>query len=115
MSTDASADPFVAEPWAYPGEPVESTEVLHGCKHHLMSPSLDRRLGQARVSTNCDPPRVTLNEFLLSKNAASVDARTVVVAVGSNASPVVLNHKFGKGNVSTTIPFVTATMTGVAS
>ncbi|WP_156675173.1 hypothetical protein [Mycobacterium sp. E2989] len=93
---------------------MKSTQVLHHGKANPMSPALHRRLGQARVSAEDGSSRVTLNEFLLTANAASVDARTVVVSVGSNASPIVMTNKFQRSNVSTTIPFVTASLTGIA-
>jgi hypothetical protein len=44
----------------------------------------------------------------------ALDGRQLVVAVGSNASPAVMHRKFARQGASTTIPFVTGTVTGLA-
>ena len=108
-------DDFAKAPWTYPGQPLEkSSLVSQGLLHSLeVAKDPPRRLGQARIVDEDDNMGGPLNEFLLNENAANVDQRALVVAVGSNASAVVMHRKFHDHNVSTTIPFVTATLHSV--
>jgi hypothetical protein len=86
-------DDFSREPWDYPGDILKESRVLHrGCLRPI-EPRPKRRLGKAWVDEDDEFPRASLNEFLLLANVANVDQRTLVVAVGSNASPIVIHRK----------------------
>ena len=98
---DLTSDDFAVEPWAYPGVPLARSSVLFRGRLH--------DLDHGRVVGR----RLTLDEFLRNADAPGVDERTLVVAVGSNASPVVTHRKFAGDGVSTTVPMVTATLRGV--
>ena len=98
---DLTSDDFAVEPWAYPGVPLARSAVLFRGRMH--------DLDHGRVVDR----RLTLDEFLRNADAPGVDERTLVVAVGSNASPVVTHRKFAGDGVSTTVPMVTATLRGV--
>jgi hypothetical protein len=106
-------------PLKYPGAPVESTSLLlPECVHRLV-PRPGRRLGQARVE-RCDDCAardglrvVPLNYELLRWNAAGVDARYAVAAVGSNASTDVLRTKMERAGVEPIIPLIRARLANV--
>ena len=98
---DLTSDDFAVEPWVYPGVPLARSAVLFQGRLH--------DLDHGRVGDR----RLTLDDFLRNADAAGVEERTLVVAVGSNASPVVTHRKFAGGGVSTTVPMVTATLRGV--
>jgi hypothetical protein len=116
MSSDQSSTrtDFAASPLSYPGETAEhSMLVLPGCSHPLtLLPG--RRLGQARsrLCANCTKndgfERPSLNYELLMNNAANIDSRFPVVAVGSNASPAVMRGKMDRVGMRSVFPFVTA-------
>lgn len=103
-SLDSSSDDFRVAPWDYPGTPAPFSGLVH--RDGLIPLRQGRRrLGQALVSlADEDPAR--LNVVLLKSNAAPVDTRSLVVAVGSNASPAVLRRKFSGRGVSTTFPLL---------
>jgi hypothetical protein len=84
-----AADDLTAGPWAYPGTAAECSGVLEG-----------GRFTQRPVSD------------LLT--AAASEARTAVVAVGSNASPAVMHRKLSRNGVGGAVPLVAGTLTGCA-
>jgi hypothetical protein len=80
-------DDLAACPWAYPGTAATCSGLLEG--------------GRFTPRPACD----------LLAGAAS---RTLVVAVGSNASPAVMHRKLARHGVSGPVPLVAAKLTGCA-
>jgi hypothetical protein len=109
-------------PTTYPGLWPTTSILLAGDRHFRLQLRLGRRLGQARVMSGqgltgdetrpSDPP---LNYALVRYNVAPVDDRVPVLAVGSNASPAQLRHKFANSGVSLVMPLVRATVEGLAA
>ena len=83
------------EPLDYPGERLTRAGLLVG----------DRLIAWT------DGP--DLERMLRVERAAPLSARTLVVAVGSNASPDVVRHKLARAGAGTVVPFVTGTLAGV--
>jgi hypothetical protein len=83
------ADDLSASPWAYPGTAPGCSGVLDGGRF---------------------TPRPASD--LLAYCAA--ERRTAVVAVGSNASPAVIQRKLSRQQVGGAVPLVPATLTGCA-
>jgi len=83
-------DPLAA-PTRYPGSPAPRSGLLVGGRFEPLSPDELNRLGQ--------PP---------------YDDRALVVAVGANASPAVLHRKLRREGLEDRVPFLTASLTGVA-
>jgi hypothetical protein len=83
-------DPLVA-PVRYPGAPAPGSGLLVDGRFEPLSPEDLNRLGQ--------PP---------------YDDRVLVVAVGANASPAVLHRKLRRDGLAVRVPFLAATLTGVA-
>lgn len=87
---------------AYPGRWPSGSVLLTGDAHWPLICQRDRRVGLTLVdwTQGSAPPadatrrRVPLHYALLSLGAAAVDHRVPVLAVGSNASPAQLRHKF---------------------
>lgn len=111
---DLTDDNFGEEPWSYPGRRLPYSAVLFQGTLRKLHCGKNRRIGQSRVSQPDGFSAAALNKFLLEANAASINQRTMVVAVGSNASPVVMHNKFKDKNVSTTIPFIIGSLEGIA-
>jgi hypothetical protein len=109
-------------PESYPGEnPGRSYFLLGACVLPLR-PIPKRRLGQWRISdartleygargTEDLGPDCPLNYALLRANAAPIEERVPVLAVGSNSSPPQLVDKFS--NVRPAIPVVRAWLRGL--
>ena len=83
-------DPSVA-PACYPGPPAPGSGLLVDGRFEPLSPDELSRLGR--------PP---------------YDDRVLVVAVGANASPTVLHRKLRRGGLEGRVPFLAATLIGVA-
>jgi hypothetical protein len=83
-------DPLVA-PARYPGPPAPGSGLLVDGRFEPLSPDELGRLGR--------PP---------------YDDRVLVVAVGANASPTVLHRKLRREGLEAGVPFLAATLTGVA-
>jgi len=83
-----------------------------------MQLSQGRRLGQSHLKRDDNYPLRTksLNRALLESNAAPLDNRVLVVAVGSNASPEVMFRKLRNFSDTTgaVVPFVSGIMKGIA-
>lgn len=118
LSGDALSDPLI-----YPGKVPEQSALLLNDELLWLVPQARRQLGQFRVELedvdlagfpNVASDNVALNVALLAANAAPVDARCPVVAIGSNASPAQLTAKFHKQAVSRTVPMTRATLRGIA-
>ncbi len=86
--------PFV-EPLDYPGERLARAGLLVRDRLRAWTggPDLDR--------------------MLRAERATPLAARTLVVAVGSNASPDVVRDKLARAGADTVVPFVTGTLAGV--
>jgi hypothetical protein len=83
-------DPLVA-PARYPGPPAPGSGLLADGRFEPLSPDELSRLGK--------PP---------------YDDRVLVVAVGANASPAVMHRKLRREGREGPVPFLAATLTGVA-
>jgi hypothetical protein len=90
MPARFSDDPLAA-PARYPGPPAPGSGLLVDGRFEPLSPDELGRLGQ--------PP---------------YDDRVLVVAVGANASPAVLDRKLRREGLARRVPFLAATLTGVA-
>ncbi len=105
------------KPLDYPGAVASTPGLLvHGCFVPLRTVS-GRRFNQARTADSADGAAErwhALNHALLLANVAPMDARVLVVAVGSNASPAVLHRKFSTAAVSTAVPLSPCVVTGIA-
>jgi hypothetical protein len=110
-------------PLSYPGAWPQESILLAEDRHFPLDFPVGRRLGQARVVLQGrelpgDPDgtatEVPLNYALLRFNVASVNNRVPVLAVGSNASPAQMRHKFGRSGVSLVIPMVRAEVRGLS-
>lgn len=97
MSFDPTDDDFGVSPWLYPGRPAHTSGVLTGDRFVALDASPDG-----------------LEAVLRGTGEAPLSQRTIVVAIGSNASPAVMHRKFSTRSVSTTIPFLTGTVTNIA-
>jgi hypothetical protein len=84
-------DDPLASPAHYPGPPAPGSGMLVEGRFERLAPEALRRLTQ--------PP---------------YDDRVLVVAVGANASPAVLHRKLRREGVRDRVPFLAATLTGVA-
>lgn len=80
---DLTSDDFGVQPWLYPGTRPPTSGLLHDGSY-------------SRLDV-----------------LPSVAERYVVVAVGSNASPAVMNRKLAKDGVNNNVPFVLAEVTGL--
>jgi hypothetical protein len=98
------------DPLTYPGRwPPRS--ILHTDQALLPLDMLaDRPLGLARVGR-----ATTLDEMLLLCGSARADERTPVLAVGSNASPAQLRHKYRPAGIPSVMPMVRAWVEGLAA
>lgn len=114
-----------AVPLTYPGRcPDESVLLTRSAmkRLHLLP---GRRLGQARVELDdaADSPdegpsairELSLNYVLARLNAPPAASRAPVLAVGSNAAPSQMRHKFSGPGVSLIIPMVLAKVEGLAA
>lgn len=117
---DAAESPRV-NPLAYPGVWPETSVLLTDDDVVRLRLEPHRRLGQGVVFTGRDVPswaewptadRWGLSYVLQRLNRARVDVRYPVLAVGSNASPAQLWHKFHEHDVSPVMPMVVADVRG---
>jgi hypothetical protein len=91
---DLRSDDVARQPWTYPGVPVTVGGLLH--QGHLTE------LGADDVA-----------DALADLRVPGLAQRTCVVAVGSNASAVVLHRKLAAHGVSTTLPLRPVEVTGI--
>ena len=109
--------PPTLDPLTYPGEIPGYSYVLIGRSELVpLEPRKGRRLGQSIVSlseSDQDPDCTSLNYLLLKRNAAPIDDRHPVLAVGSNAAPAQLARKFAVNDVSPVVPVIRAEAPGL--
>lgn len=106
-------DDFAVAPWTYPGTPLSASAVAAGGFLHPLRPAADPRNSLVTVGNGAQP----LAEFLRAAGASDVGARTALVAVGSNASAVVMHRKLTEGrdgSVDTTVVYLTGAVHGLA-
>jgi len=114
---DLEAD-LEAEPWEYPGPLPPTSGLLVADRYARLTPVPSRRLGQSRVAIQPgeEGERCTewpLNYLLLRHNVPAVDARALVVAIGSNASPAVMRNKLRQHGESPVLPMIRGTLEDV--
>jgi hypothetical protein len=112
------------EPLRYPGTLVRRTCLLAGAWLYAVTPRAGVPVGGWRLAVDggplADPASgdgrpASLAAALQVARSASMDERFPVVAVGSNASPGQLAHKFTSGPlVSELVPMTRARVRGVA-
>jgi hypothetical protein len=97
-----------ASPINYPGPVLTSDSLLIGNWRYSMQPHQGLRLGSYLVTCDGGPLAATaiatLTDILASLSATPIEDRYPVVAVGSNASPGQLAHKFHDNWESSIIP-----------
>lgn len=105
-------------PLEYPWNPPSCSGIMSDNRFFDFALQMQRRLGQSHVrladnGTHADTQSV--NQYLVESNIATIDARFLVVAVGSNASPAVMRRKFAKyaKPISLVLPFVRGTIQGI--
>lgn len=89
----------MAAPWDYPGTATPHSGLL---------------LSGTFLPLHGDDGSQSLDDTLARAGVAPVAARTLVVAVGSNASPSVMRRKAAAGDASEVIPFFSGTLHGMA-
>jgi hypothetical protein len=99
----------------YPWSPASHSGLLVSHTYIEFELTRGRRLGLARVCEAEGTP-VSINQYLVESNVATIDSRVLVVAVGSNASPAVMADKFAQHSrrVGSVLPFVKCTVSGIA-
>ncbi|WP_353808247.1 hypothetical protein [Agromyces sp. SYSU T00194] len=107
MADLPGADLDLAEhyPWAVDARAC----VLTAAREWPVRPERGCGMGAARVAD-----ALTVDEFLEREGAAPIADRTLVVAIGSNASPAVIARKYASGGCGWATPFATGTLHGVA-
>jgi hypothetical protein len=114
LEADVAGEPDLAsEPWTYPGRPASGSGLLQGGTYRSLTVRPNRRLGQAVVNNDASTFGENLNYALLQANVAAVDARHLVVAIGSNAAPAVIHRKLAREGVNGVVPFVAGQVSGV--
>jgi hypothetical protein len=118
-------DAPVRRPLTYPGKIPSGSILLTRHAQYELQLLPERRLGQARVVLGDDDDlpggdysytdEVPLNYALLRFNRARADERVPVIAVGANAAPAHMRHKFIGPGVSLVVPLVAAEVAGLAA
>jgi hypothetical protein len=102
-------DHALGRPLGYPGQaPRTSGLLVDDAFHEVLSPT-DGSVGRWRVPARS----ASLDELMGAAGVAAIDARSPVLAIGSNASPAQLLRKFTTLGVSTVVPMTMATVTGL--
>lgn len=112
-------------PLSYPGRWPEQSVLLTRHAMNVLYLQPGRRVGQARVLLDDEEDipdegpssirELSLNYVLARLNAPPAANRAPVLAVGSNAAPAQMRHKFARPGVSLIIPMVHAEVEGLAS
>ncbi len=110
MSTVADGVDFVAAPWLYPGPAAPGTGLLTRDGYHRARARADFGASTLRLAGTTR----TVDGALRAAGVDGVRDRRLVVAVGSNACPAVVARKLTGGHVDPTVPFLRATVTGMA-
>jgi hypothetical protein len=105
-------------PDRYPGRLVQADSLMVGPWLYPMAARRDATIGEWLVRADGGPIGLTtgdvpLADALVRAGAAPVSGRYPVLAVGSNAAPGQLVHKFGARAVSTVIPLTVASVQGI--
>lgn len=114
VGIDLDGDDFSISPWLYPGTPGGHSGLLVGHAFVELRPVYGERVGRYRLTATEDGRRHDLDTALSTLDVAQTDERTLVVAIGSNASPAVMRRKFARAGVSRVAPLLRADLTGVA-
>ncbi len=105
------------DPFIYPGTPLMSDAVICGNWLYRMSPRQGLRVGDYEVALDGGPlsgdGAASLTEVLAEAGVTPIGQRYPVVAVGSNAAPGQLAHKFRSSWESTVIPMTAVYVTGI--
>lgn len=111
---DLPSDDFAKVPWSYPGAQAATSGLLVEDEYLRLQASAGRGAGHCQVVEGDASLCGRLDDVLLRSNVAAADRRTWVVAVGSNASPAVMSRKFSRAGVSTVVPLLKGTASGLA-
>lgn len=106
---EPDTDDLTARPWEYPGRAPATSGLLLGGSFLPLTPPPDGDWGAAHV-----PGVGTLDQAFLLAGGPPIAQRTLVLAVGSNASPAVMRRKFAVLGVDAVVPFVAARVEGLA-
>lgn len=101
------------KPWEYPGPPVARAGVLLGARFLPMTIREGWSLADAVVAPS-PTSRSTLRGALRARHASPIAERSLVVAVGSNATLAVMLRKAVRGGVSPVVPVVPAVVRNLA-
>ncbi len=96
-------------PLAYPGRPAPAPGLLTG-PELLPLTAAPKPLGEWAVDTGT----VTVDDALAALHRPPTAVRHPVLAVGSNASPAQLAHKFARRGLSAAVPMVPVRVRGIA-
>lgn len=106
-----------AEPLLYPGQPVTDSSLVVGPWIYRIEPMTGSCVSDWFVGADGGPlgaDVIRLDTALSRLNAAPMNDRYPLLAVGSNASPGQLRHKFSAGSgVSNVIPITRATVNNI--
>jgi hypothetical protein len=111
-----------AEPLRYPGALVRTSFVMTGLWLYPLEAGAGGRIGSWALDIDGGPlvphgvmvDRLPLEEVLELAGVSSMDERYPVLAIGSNAAPGQLRHKFGANpKVSDLVPLTRATVRGI--
>jgi hypothetical protein len=97
---------LTAHPWRYPGPSAATAGLLHEGTFHPL---------REATGVWLDDDATPLDTVLRRAGAPGTEGRHAVVAIGSNASPAVLDRKLARAGASTTVPLLTARLTGVGT
>jgi hypothetical protein len=102
-------DHALGRPLGYPGETPRTSGLLLGDTFEELLPQPEGSVGRWRVRARA----ASLDDLLRDARVTPVDARSAVLAIGSNASPAQLLRKFTTLGASTVVPMTAATVTGL--
>jgi hypothetical protein len=102
-------DHALGRPLGYPGETPRTSGLLLGDAFEELLPQPEGSVGRWWVRARA----ASLDDLLRDARVTAVDARSAVLAIGSNASPAQLLRKFTTLGASTVVPMATATVTGL--
>jgi len=106
-------DDPLGRPLGYPGLSPRTSGVLVEGDFHELQPQPGRRLGEQQVAVASTGEVVPLDRLLGAVGAATIDGRSPVLAIGSNASPAQLLKKFTLVGMSTVVPMTMVTTSGL--
>lgn len=119
IQTGSAADD-VDDPAGYPWTAVRTSTLVAGGRRFRLAPGPTvREVDDLRVlSEDHDRSGVdlgSLGEVLVRHDVGPAASRQMVIAVGSNASPAVIESKLGRAGVSTVVPLVIIEVDGIAA